>query len=348
MNNQKENNHNKIYRFLFLVSYCLLFTACCLLCSCGKKGEPTLKIYEKPDPPSGLRAIHRESEIILLWEFPKDKEQSIKGFYLMRSTPENTPLSSFGKGVPGEISKEGSGDFEKIAFLKNDIRSYADTNFKIGSEYKYKIILQDIKGITSNDSNIIHIHPQNPPASPENLSFKIEYHSIMLTWKSTGEGILYNIYKSHKKGLYSLMPLNEEPLKETLFRDYFDITKPVYYTIRSLTGSNIWNEGPASKEIEINPSEFVPSSPDGIQAIVTEDNICLTWKESPETWIVGYKVYREIDKKEGFIFIGETATPAFIDKDNPLLKRDYRVTVLGPSKESPPAEIKDVVFIPYR
>ncbi len=75
-----------------LFIFCLLFTAYCLLPSCGKKGDPTLKSYEKPEPPSGLRAIHRESEIILLWEFPKDKEITIKGFHLMKITPPYPPL----------------------------------------------------------------------------------------------------------------------------------------------------------------------------------------------------------------------------------------------------------------
>lgn len=321
----------KVKLFL-LVVYCLLFAAYCLFCSCGKKGEPTLKSYEKPDPPSGFRVIQRESEIILLWDFPKDKEQAIKGFYLMKSTSENPPLPPF----------------EKIAFLRNNVRSYIDTNFKIGSEYNYKIISQNIRGVTSNDSNIIDIKPKNPPSPPENLSFKIEYNSITLTWKSAGEGILYNIYKSYKKGSYSLMPLNKEPVKETFFRDNFDIKKPVYYIIRSLIGGNAWTEGPASKEMVIDPLEFIPSAPEALQAVVTDKSIYLSWKEPPETWITGYKVYREIDKKEGFLFIGETQTPAFIDNENPFIKRTYRVTAMGPSKESSPAEIKDVVFIPYR
>lgn len=333
---------------IFLIIYCLLFAAYCLLFSCGKKGEPTLKSYEKPEPPSGLRAVHRESEIILLWEFPKDKEQSIKGFYLMKSTSENPPSPPFEKGGLGGILKGGVGDFERIAFLRNDIRSYVDTNFKVGFEYKYKIISQNVRGVTGNDSNIIDIKPKSPPAPPENLSFKIEYDSLILTWKSAGKEILYNIYKSDKKGLYLLMPLNKEPIKETFFRDNIDIKKPVYYTIRSLEGGDIRNEGSPSEEIEINPAEFVPSSPVSLRAIVTEENIYFTWKESHEAWVVGYRVYREIDKKEGFLFIRETQTPAFIDNEKPLLKRNYRVTALGPLKESPPAEIKDVVFTPHR
>ncbi len=343
MNNRKENNHNQKYRFLFFIFSCLLLTFCFLFTACGKKGDPTLKSYEKPDPPSGLRAIHRETEIILLWEFPKDKESGIKGFHLMKSIlppPSIPPLpNSDIRGV-----KDVREDFEKIAFLESDQRSYGDINFKVEGIYKYKIISLSLKDVASNDSIVIEVKPKNLNAPPVNLSFKIDYDSIMLTWESAGEGILYNVYRSNKKGIYSLMPLNKEPLKETLFRDHFDINKITYYTIRSLTGGTIRDEGSASKEIIIDSSEFVPTAPEALQAVVTRENVYLIWKEPPETWVTGYKVYRETTKEKGFTLIGETSTPSFVDKDNPLAKRNYRVTALGPSKESLPAEIRNVMY----
>jgi hypothetical protein len=54
------------------------------------------------------------------------------------------------------------------------------------------------------------------------------------------------------------------------------------------------------------------------------------------------------DKKEGVVFIGETSVPSYFDKGKASAKRNYRVTALGPSKEGPASEIKDVVFVPYR
>jgi fibronectin type 3 domain-containing protein len=314
--------HKGIIYYLISV-ICILF----LLTSCGKKGDPTLKSYEKPDPPSALRAVHRESEITLLWEFPKDKEPAIKRFYLMKSTGR---------------------DFEKIATLENNKRSYIDNDFKIGSKYKYKIVSQNLKNVISNDSNIIQIAPETVPPPPGKILFKVEHNSLTLNWESAGDRILYNIYKSNEKGIYRLMPVHKEPIKETSFRDNFTIKGHVYYTIRSLVGSDIRDEGPASEEVEINPLEFVPSSPSGLQAIAKKENVYLIWKEAPETWVVGYRVYRETNKKEGFIFIGETQIPVFLDRDKPLTKRSYRITALGTSKESPSAEIKDVVFTPHR
>jgi hypothetical protein len=315
-----------MFRFSLSPFLIFLLISCFVLASCGKKGDPTLKSYEKPDPPSNLGAIHRESEIILLWDFPKSKEQAIKEFYLLKSKGE---------------------DFERI-FLEPDKRSYIDKDFEIGHHYKYKIISQNLRGITSDDSNIIEIDPKDPPAPPDRLSFKVEYDSLTLTWEDVVDGVLYNIYRSDKRGLYSLMPLNKEPIQGTSFRDRFDIRRTVYYTIRSLRGGDIRDEGPVSEELEVNSSEFMPSPPAGLQAVVKGEGVYLIWKEAPETWVGGYKVYREIDKKEGFIFIGETSLPVYFDKEKPLTKRNYRVTALGPSKEGPASEIRDVVFIPYR
>jgi hypothetical protein len=333
---------------VFIVFYCILFTVCCLLLACGKKGEPTLKSYEKPDPPSNLRAIHRESEIILLWDFPKNKEQTIKGFYLMKSTPPHLPLIPTLPGGDTEGSKVKNEDFKKVAFLDPYKRSYIDKEFQTGNTYTYKIISQNLRNVLSDESNTIEVEPKNLPAPPSKLLFKVVYDSLTLTWEDIGGEVLYNIYKSNKRGLYPFMPLNKEPIKGTSFIDRFDIGKTVYYIIRSLRGGDIWDEGSSSEELEINPSEFVPSPPEKFQVIVREEGVYLIWKEAPETWVVGYKVYRETDKKEGFVFIGETSVPAYFDNEKPLTKRNYRVTALGPSKEGPALEIRDVVFVPYK
>jgi fibronectin type 3 domain-containing protein len=305
----------------------MLLVVCVLLSACGRKGQPTLKSYEKPAPPSGLSAIHRGSEILLSWEFPKDKELALKGFYLMRSSAV---------------------DFEKLALLENDKRSYSDTTFKTGTIYKYKVVAANLRGIISKDSNIITVKPEVPPSPPGKVSFKVERDSLLLTWESAGAGVLYNVYKSYKQGVYALRPLNKEPLPGTSFSDELDIRKVVYYTIRGLRGNAWRDEGNASREIKIDPSEFVPSSPENLQAVATEESVYLTWKEPPETWVTGYKVYREIEGETSFKFIGETPIPSFIDKEAPLTKRNYRVTAIGPSREGPPAEIDGVIFIEQR
>src|SRR4030065_730773 len=180
-------------RKILIFSYFLFFV---ILASCGKKGEPTLKSYEKPDPPSNLRAIHRESEIILSWDFPKNKEKIIKGFYLVKLI--------------------GKGDSERI-FLDPDKRSHIDREFTSGSQYAYKIISQNLKGVLSIDSNVIEIEPKELPPSPKKPLFKVAYDSLTLTWEEAGDGIFYNIYKSDKKGQNPLFPDNDNLVNRHTF-----------------------------------------------------------------------------------------------------------------------------------
>jgi fibronectin type 3 domain-containing protein len=318
--------NNEIFlknRWLFPLVCVFAFTACFLFCACGKKGDPTLKSYEKPEPPSQLTAIHRESEIILSWNFPKSKEPSIKGFHLLKST---------------------GGDFEEVTLLNNDQRSYIDTRFDISAEYHYKVVAQNLKGVLSKDSNILVIKPATPPAPPKNLSFTVTYDSLVLTWDSAGQAMGYNVYKSDKPGVYSLTPVNREPLKELSFKNVFTINKSVFYTIRSVSGNLIRDEGPSSIELVVNPEEFVPPAPENLQAVSTQSNVYLIWKESAATWVRGYRIYRETNKQEGFIAIGETQTPSFLDNEKPVTERNYRVTGLGPAKEGPPAEIRAIVY----
>jgi len=37
-----------------------------------------------------------------------------------------------------------------------------------------------------------------------------------------------------------------------------------------------------------------------------------------------------------------------VDKDAAAVRRDYRITAVGPAKEGPAAEVTNVVYIPQR
>ena len=331
----KEEFLSQLYRGF--VYYCILFTAFFLLTACGKKGDPTLKSYEKPETPSQLTAVFRPSEVILTWGFPKANEEAIKGFYLMRSSLQPSPSVN-----------AVWGDFEKVALIESSKRSFTDTDFQHGDSCKYKIISQNLRGITSKDSNTVEVKLKMVLAPPAGVSFKVEDNSVLLTWKGTGEPVSYNIYKSYTQGVYTVAALNKKPVKESLYKDAFDPSKIVYYTVRSVSGDEVHYESTASEELQVSPSELIPSSPSNLQAVATKDSVVLVWSEPRETWVTGYKVYRETNKKEGFVFLGETPVPSFTDNDRPSSKRNYRVTAIGPVKEGPPAEVKNVIYIKPR
>ncbi len=307
-------------RFLRLAACCLLLTVL-LLASCGKKGPPTLKSYEKPDPPANLKALHIENKILLQWSHAR--KESLKGFNVLKSS--------------------GS-DFQKIAFVGKEENSYADTDFKEDVTYKYKIAAQSLKSVTSDDSNAVTMKPMAVPAAPVNLSFSVGNNSILLSWEGVNRDIHYNIYKSFEKGKYGMEPLNAEPEKTGSYSDTLETANPVYYSVRAALNTEERHEGPASNEIEVNHADFMPSMPEGLQAVPADDKVILSWKENPETWVVKYRIYRKTSQKEEFEVAGESKTPAFTDSEMIGKRHIYRVTAVGPSKESEPSKEVAVQF----
>lgn len=302
--------------------YCLLFAACIMLVSCGKKTPPTLKAYEKPSAPAAVKAIHREDRILLSWSYTSKKE-NLKEFHILRAEDSS---------------------FQKIASVTKEENSYIDVKFKAGTPYKYKVVAGSLKNILSEDSNVIAIKPESVPPAPKNISFKVGNDSLNVSWDSAGENILYNVYRSAEKGKYSINPVNKEPLTALKYADNLGTGSPVYYTIRSLLNKEFRSEGHASGEIMIDPSTFIPTKPEGFQTVVADDKVVISWKENPEMWVTKYRIYEKLNEKDGFKLVKESVTPAFTLREKTGTKHTFRVTAVGPVKESEPSEMIAIEF----
>ncbi len=205
-------------------------------------------------------------------------------------------------------------------------------------DYRYKIIARSITGIYSDDSNVIGVSPLAPPRPPSDLSFSIQGDSLLLTWKPGEKDLLYNVYRSLEKGRYGMSPVNSMPISDSSFTDSFTIHKSVYYTVRSLHGREIRDEGAPSDELAVDPSELVPSP-----RITSDTMLHLrgysstgTSRRSPGSRASGFT-----GKSAGqdYQLIGETQIPVFVDPEPPLTKRDYRLHAVGPAKEGPGSEL---------
>ncbi|MEJ2696982.1 MAG: hypothetical protein P8013_10075 [Candidatus Sulfobium sp.] len=300
----------------------LLLIIILLTSSCGKKSAPTLAAYEKPPAPVLLRAVHREDRIMLSWSFPGDRTRPISGF---------TVLKSSGRGV------------KKITVGKEK-RSLTDTGFTCGTAYTYRIVARSLTGVLSDYSNALIFTPLEPPPPPTGLSFKIRDDTVILSWESEGNSILYNVYRSFQKNAFGDQPSNSTPLSEAHFKDVFHADRTVYYTVRSLRNRTTEDEGRPSPELSVDPFELVPSAPRDPGYFTAPGKVFLYWKEPYERWITGYRVYR---KTEGgsYMLIGETQVPTFIDRNGASGEIDYRVNAVGPAREGPGVEVKGVFFI---
>jgi predicted small lipoprotein YifL len=311
-------------RYLLTITpFCLLVV---FLAACGKKGPPTLTSFEKPDAPPSFTAIHRGGTMILRWSFPRKQEGLIAEFIILRST---------------------GADFEKLSHVEKDKRTFVDRDIKAGTTYRYKIRCQNFRGVYSDDSPIVAATPVPAPLPPGDLSYTVEGNSVMLSWVPLNTGDRFNVYKAMEKGTYGLMPLNPAPLSEPVFKDAFSVNKIVYYTVRSLTESDIRDEGEASQELVVNPADLVPPRPENVHAYPASDRIFLSWSEPSEPWVTGFRVYKRTGNGE-YLLIGKTQIPTFVDNNPSLARRDYRITAVGPAKEGPAAEITDVMYTPQR
>jgi len=293
---------------------------------CGKKGEPTLKTYERPETPSNLSVVHRENAMFITWAYTRAKEYLITQFIVLRST--------------------GS-EFEKLAHIDKEKRGYIDKDIKIGSRYEYKVISQNFRGVYSNDSAIASASPVQVPLPPTKLSYTVSGNTVTLVWERTDTGTLFNVYRSTEKGKYGMKPLNPEPLSEPTVKDSFSVNSVFHYMVRSLTASSVRDEGRASEELTVDAADLVPPMPLNLQAFAASDKVFLSWTELDELWVTGFNVYRKTDNND-FVLLGRTQTPTFLDPEAPAIKRDYRVAAAGLSKEGPAAEIKNIIFIPQR
>jgi len=308
-----------------IVAYSLLIFLVLFVASCGKKGAPTLKAFEKPVSASMVTAFHREDEIILFWSFPKNKEAETAAFHILKDS--------------------GSG-FQKIASLEKDKRFYTDRNFHLDMRYRYKVVVQNQRGVLSIDSNLVSLTPSQPPPPPKNIAFTVSDNRVILSWDNEGKGVRYNVYKTTEKEKYASNPTNMTPLAENIYTDSFAIDRSVFYKIRSLTDNDWWDEGPPSEEITVNAFALIPPSPEDVRFVATPDAIYLSWKEADHRWIIGFRVYR--NNGDGtYVIIGETQIPTFVDTElPPTKKRDYRITAVGLGREGPATEIHGISFVP--
>ncbi len=286
--------------------------------SCGKKGDPTLKAFEKPAAVINIKAIHQDNEINIFWQYPEAEKRRIKGCQFMRSEGTNS-------------------NFKVLAFMKPTEQSYLDKDFTFGNDYYYKIRCLSLKDIYSDDSPIIKVSALPPPPKPIGISYTITSDSLKIQWQEISD-VKYNIYRSYQRGVYSIYPINNAPLKDNFYFDRIDTSRTVYYKISSHLNTEVRNESVLSEELEINPTDFIPSAPTGLIYAPLDKKILLLWEENPETWVKGYRIYRKKAQDKEFALIGEVINPVFIDSEPPDKKAIYHIKALGPVKEGQPSQ----------
>lgn len=304
----------------------IMITALSLLIftGCGRKLNPTLEDYLEPDAVEKISLSAFQDKIIISWSYPEKKKKKIKSFLLERENNEQ---------------------IKSLGFFDIMTDSYEDRDFIFGQTYKYRIYAINIKGIYSKPAQGT-IKPEKLP-EVEALQYKITDEGICLSWETKDALLMYNVYQINQKG----EKLKKGSTRSNIFIDTltsssFDSEPARYltYLVSSYISDNYVYVESKGIELNIPLQKFIPSKPQQIFWAINENGVSISWKEVPEKWIKGYKVYRKTFQDQDFIKIGETMIPFYFDAQynisNLKIPIYYRITSAGPALDSEPAEIK--------
>ncbi|MFN3395322.1 MAG: hypothetical protein ACK4Z9_00815 [Thermodesulfovibrionales bacterium] len=312
-------------RKAIIITFLSLLAPLCLLSfsACGRKAPLRPEVIVKPERVENLKAIHDERGLTLSWSYPERRKIEIKGFVTLKS--------------------EGR-EFVRIGYVegKGTSFSYIDNAIKTDATYRYRVIAENTKGIMGEAAEI-QVSPSPLPEAPRKIRFSIKEDSIELSWDN--RKACYRIYRAYEGEEYRL--LNQKPVCNGFYIDRVSTERPVHYRIRSIVITDIVNEGPASEEITVKLEDYIPLAPTDLRIVIGDNRVFLLWKESPEVWVRGYRIFRKVEAERDFKTIGESSIPAFIDSNLEGLENKrifYMIKALGPATESDPI-YGDMIYI---
>ena len=169
--------------------------------------------------------------------------------------------------------------------------------------YTYAVVTKGRRG-TSELSNLASVVPIDAPLPPRSLKAETTPPGIMLTWEPPSESVFgesapriagYNIYRLPPAGGSSepLISVNEEPVKDTTYRD-----TPAYGTHRygvtavvSGASPRIESELPLLVTAEFSDL-LAPPAPAAVSALVEDEAVRVVWDAVQSPDLAGYRVYR--------------------------------------------------------
>lgn len=288
------------YPFLSLALILTIQTAC------GRKTDPLIPASPRPEAVKDVRIVARDSAAFLSWAIPtrnvEGKEmdpQEIAGFRVFRAEMERDNKKARFKQV-AEIERSNPAPAE----IRDGRVFWSDRNLRYGHAYAYRIRAFSAAGGLSQASDEVRIAPLLSLAPPKHLSAAGGDSHITLAWEpvttradgSAFQGFVgYNIYRGTEKGRYGEVPLNQEPLRTTNYKDTaVENDKAYYYIVRAVDSPTLpWKESLDSPEAFAMARDLTPPSrPAGVTVVPGVGRIFLTWNENKERDLAGYHIYR--------------------------------------------------------
>ncbi len=296
---------------LTLISLALLS----LMLSCGKR--------KPPQPPSErvvqrvqVSGFQRGNEIRLEWTLPNRNAGKASVLNINRVDVYRLaePLNSTQSLTEEEFASRSTlitslpiseDDFAKKTLSYFDKLDFAGQSIRL----RYAVRFVNSSGSKAAFSNFLLIEPTAKIAKSPSLStVSITQDELIVAWISPEANIDdskpaniigYNVYRASVSDATARL-LNQAPVTQTEFKDSnFEFDTKYKYFVRTVSIGNEAEpiESQESNIIEVTPKDnFPPSPPTGITLAASPTTISIFFVANPERDVVGYKIFRSIDK----------------------------------------------------
>jgi fibronectin type 3 domain-containing protein len=197
--------------------------------------------------------------------------------------------------------------------------------------YVYQVISVNRRGYPGSPSNPVTVYWDNPPQPPEMVRREPGDKRVDLYWGPVEGATGYNVYRRGEDEIFSIKPLNKEPLITNQYTDLsVENEKKYIYSVRSVrrvVKTDV--EGKGSPDFPVTPTDLIPpGSPQGLVAIALRNGIELNWRKNREPDLLGYYVYRRKPGEREFKRLNEIPLEKETYLDTQVeLEQDYEYAV---------------------
>ena len=155
----------------------------------------------------------------------------------------------------------------------------------------------------------------------------------------------FNVYRRSGSEVYSITPINAEPVRESAYRDLGAPNGETYfYVVRALQqGDDVPIEGGNSLEAMVIPEDRTPpATPTITMAFQTAAGVVVVWEPSREPDVAGYYVYRRMVGTDTPVKVSKAikGEPRFVDTAfTPGRVYDYSVTAVDRAAQENESDI---------
>jgi hypothetical protein len=313
----------------------LILLAGCLA-GCARIADPKPPVRQIPEAVRDLKARQVGEEIVLNFSLPERNTdgspartiRSLEIFRITEKVEAEIPTSFTGLSEENFLARAArifsipAARFPE--YTRENVFSIRDTPPAVQGlnmysfRFIYAAVFVNEKNQTAGLGRQVIIQPKVLPPAPTGLTAVVTENEIQVMWTPIMENaddarlpmIAYNLYRSERPDEFPAIPVNDEPLYATEYRNHdFEFDKNYYYAVSVVTVSNPPAEGVRSKVLKVETRDIFPPAPPGNFTVVAETgNTTLFWTPSPSPDVAGYRIFqdnRTKDRKESRRQLGE-------------------------------------------